>query len=175
MNGPLLDFAQHPVVVRLGWTLLHFLWQALIVAAGLAVTLRFLRQANSRYMAACMALIVLAWLPVATWMRLPGTDPANTTTTAGRADRPLGSNVGLGPIEVPRDGVLHVNTYPHITKPGPTPILLGCSLCGALIKQLFLWSCSCFLGKVAFWLGRHFSNMPSKLPPNFCLTGSCEA
>lgn len=51
----------------------------------------------------------------------------------------------------------------------------GCSLCRALITRLLLCRCTCFLGKVVIWPDRHFSEMPSKLPPNSCSARLCEA
>lgn len=65
-----------PVFQRLGWALLHFLWQGLIVAVLLAVALRLLRRSSAsvRYVLACAALGLLAALPVlTTWlMPVPG-------------------------------------------------------------------------------------------------------
>ena len=61
-----------PQSVRLGFTLLHFLWQGLLVAAVVAITLRLLRyrQANLRYIIATCALCALAVAPVATFIMI---------------------------------------------------------------------------------------------------------
>ena len=50
---------------RLGWTLLHFVWQAAAVALVLAFVLRLLQKssANVRYIMACLALAVAAAWP----------------------------------------------------------------------------------------------------------------
>jgi len=55
-------------VARLGWMLVHFLWQASAVALLLAVMLRLLRRtaANLRYAIACGALALMVVLPVIT-------------------------------------------------------------------------------------------------------------
>ena len=47
----------HPLIVRLGWTLLHFLWQGAAVAVILAVVLQIARSAKptTRYAFACAA------------------------------------------------------------------------------------------------------------------------
>jgi beta-lactamase regulating signal transducer with metallopeptidase domain/peroxiredoxin/protocatechuate 3,4-dioxygenase beta subunit len=60
---------ESPAVERLGWTLLHFVWEALAVALLLAVVLRVLRRrdARVRYWAACAAMAVMAGLPVVTY------------------------------------------------------------------------------------------------------------
>lgn len=64
---PLLENLLSPgMIERLGWMLVHFLWQA--VALLLAVLLRLLRRtgANARYAAACGALVLMVVLPVVT-------------------------------------------------------------------------------------------------------------
>ena len=53
--------------------------------------------------------------------------------------------------------------------------LIGCNLPEALITRQFS-RCFChLLGKVANCRDRHFSKRPCRLPPNSCLTVSCEA
>ncbi len=64
------------VVVRLGWTLVHFLWQATAVALLLALLLRLLRRAtaNLRYAAACGTLLLMMAMPLVTmqFIDVPG-------------------------------------------------------------------------------------------------------
>ncbi len=71
-----------PLVQALGVSLLHFLWQGLLITALLASILRRLhhRTAQARYFAACTALVMLAACPVVTmlalqnpWVYLSGT------------------------------------------------------------------------------------------------------
>jgi len=61
------------IVQKLGWTLLHFLWQAAAVALLLAILLAVLRKstANVRYIIACSALALLVLLPVVTMQLIP--------------------------------------------------------------------------------------------------------
>ena len=61
-----------PALEALGWSLLHSLWQGLLVALLLAAVTPVLRRyrAEVAYAAACTALLVLAVLPVATWLML---------------------------------------------------------------------------------------------------------
>lgn len=63
-----------PQVEVAGWALLHFLWQGLAIAAGLGVALRVLQCAapNTRYAAACAALVLMVACPPATWAWLSG-------------------------------------------------------------------------------------------------------
>lgn len=92
------DFAQHPAVERLGWALLHFVWQGAIVAALLAVALACLRKRppGARYAAACAALMVLAWLPVATFVLAPL--PTAQHATRAAALPPVLSPVSDAPV-----------------------------------------------------------------------------
>ncbi|MBN1515015.1 DUF4252 domain-containing protein [Candidatus Sumerlaeota bacterium] len=66
MNG--LNVWLNSAVINLGWTLLHFVWQGLLVAAGLQCALYLLRNssAQKRYLAALAALLLMAALPLIT-------------------------------------------------------------------------------------------------------------
>jgi uncharacterized protein (TIGR03435 family) len=59
-------------VLRLGWTLVHFLWQGAAIAGVYAVARRAFasRSANARYLLACMALTVMIAAPAITWLSL---------------------------------------------------------------------------------------------------------
>lgn len=58
-----------PWVARLGWTLVHFLWQGLLIAAVYAAARRGIAgrvSPNTRYMLACAALGAMLATPLAT-------------------------------------------------------------------------------------------------------------
>ena len=57
------------MVQGVGWTLLHFLWQGLVIAALLAIGLRLLRRgpAQYRYLAGCAALLLMTLAPLVTF------------------------------------------------------------------------------------------------------------
>jgi type II secretory pathway component GspD/PulD (secretin)/beta-lactamase regulating signal transducer with metallopeptidase domain len=57
------------LVPCLGWTLVHFLWQGICIAAWLKVCLWLLRRssANQRYLAGCVALAAMAIAPIITF------------------------------------------------------------------------------------------------------------
>ena len=59
---------EHPLVARLGWCLVHSVWEIAAVALVAALLLRILRRGNARgrYLAACASLVVMAALPVVT-------------------------------------------------------------------------------------------------------------
>jgi beta-lactamase regulating signal transducer with metallopeptidase domain len=56
------------IIQKLGWTLLHFVWQAAVVAMLLGILLAMLRKssANIRYIIACAALGLIVLLPIIT-------------------------------------------------------------------------------------------------------------
>src|SRR5215510_8361274 len=56
------------IIEVLGWTLIHFTWQGTLVALSLAGVLRMLRgsSTNTRYAAACVALLLMSSLPLFT-------------------------------------------------------------------------------------------------------------
>src|SRR5262249_60682308 len=53
------------IIEVLGWTLIHFTWQGTLVALSLAGVLRLLRgsSTNTRYAAACVALLLMSSFP----------------------------------------------------------------------------------------------------------------
>jgi beta-lactamase regulating signal transducer with metallopeptidase domain/LysM repeat protein len=61
------------VVHKLGWTLLHSLWQGGVIALLLVVLLRALRKssANLRYVIACLGLTMIVLLPIVTFCIVP--------------------------------------------------------------------------------------------------------
>jgi beta-lactamase regulating signal transducer with metallopeptidase domain len=66
-----------PVCQRLAWTLLHFVWQGFLVAAGVAAIgwLFRLAQARSRYAVAVAGLLLLACCPLITFAVLEASAP----------------------------------------------------------------------------------------------------
>jgi len=81
-------------VARIGWTLIHFLWQGAVLAAILPIVLVFLRKSKAglRYVAACATLALMAAAPCLTLLMLP---PAET----GRAS--TGTVEALAPAALP--------------------------------------------------------------------------
>src|SRR5688572_10550851 len=71
-------------VERLGFTLLHFLWQGGIIATIYGAVRIGGRRAlgpNGRYAIACAALAAMAVVPVVTWFVLSGPAPDSTAAT----------------------------------------------------------------------------------------------
>ena len=78
------------IIQRLGWTLLHFVWQAAAMALLLAVLLAGLRKAsaNLRYTIACLALGLIVLLPVVT-MQLVGVSVTQPPVVSEPAPAPI--------------------------------------------------------------------------------------
>jgi len=75
------DILSQEIIQKLGWTLVHFIWQAAVVALLLAILLRILRKstANLRYIFACLALALIVLLPVITIQLIPVSVPHMAT------------------------------------------------------------------------------------------------
>ena len=62
-----------PWVARLGWTLLHFLWQGVLIAAVYGAIRKWISHSagpNTRYLLGCAVLAVMAAAPLLTWILL---------------------------------------------------------------------------------------------------------
>jgi uncharacterized protein (TIGR03435 family) len=71
--------ASQPWVERLGWTLLHFLWQGALLGAVYALARRSPRP-NTRYVLACVTLATMMAAPPVTWTLLRPLDVAARST-----------------------------------------------------------------------------------------------
>ena len=97
--NPLHMIASQPWVERLGWTLLHFLWQGALVAAVFAAARLSLAHSrpHARYAAACFALAIMLAAPVATFLWLtPAADDAPPPDVNARVLHFSAKPAGLG-------------------------------------------------------------------------------
>jgi uncharacterized protein (TIGR03435 family) len=132
MNAIQILSAQ-PWVERLGWTLLHFLWQGVLIAVVYAAARRWTASASGpgfRYLLACAALAVMVTAPVLTWSLLrPPASPsiASPYTAAISAAAPSAA--------------------------GNVPALSGADVYLAVPAAFLPWVVAVWLtGAVAFWL-----------------------
>jgi formylglycine-generating enzyme required for sulfatase activity/beta-lactamase regulating signal transducer with metallopeptidase domain len=74
----LLNVFSSSVMERLGWTLLHSLWQFTLIAVVLGVVLALIprRAANVRYLTACVALLAMLIVGATTYGLLPAPAPS---------------------------------------------------------------------------------------------------
>jgi len=102
MNA-LTEILSHPFVHKLGWTLVHLLWQGAAVAVLLCIVLRLLGKcsANLRYVVACSALAVVVVLPVVTICLVPAL-PSYALLEAESASlqAPMGEAMRIVPVNL---------------------------------------------------------------------------
>lgn len=125
---------QYPLMMHLGWMLIHFLWQGVLIGLLYAGMRRLLRQATpqSRYLLALITLLVLALLPPGTFFYLSGQQMPHSATT-----------VLLSP---------HTTAITAGFIPAPAPSMLTGSTVSYLPWVVLLWLAGVFLmaGR-AFW------------------------
>src|SRR6266568_3194266 len=99
MNA-LRDLLSQPLTHRLGWALVHSLWQGVLAAAvfGLLRTVLRRRSTQARYVAGCLVLLAVALAPVVTFLTLPGQTGDSTGT--GLSQPPASQSKLI--LEVPR-------------------------------------------------------------------------
>ena len=95
----LCELLGRAIFQRFAWSLLHFLWQGVIVAALLAVAMRLMRRGstNVRYALACGALGLLAALPAVTACMIPV--PADTELAATEPALPVTDTAEPGMLD----------------------------------------------------------------------------
>lgn len=104
----------HPVFQRLGWTLVHSLWQGAAVAllAAIAMAMLCRRAPAARYVVGCAALLLILVSLVATFFALPGPLAQHTVSMPTfPAPAQSGSMVTLG------------TPFPRVIPATPTPAL----------------------------------------------------
>ena len=95
MNTLPLWFSQ-PWADRLGWTLLHFLWQGAAIALlySLVRSMARARAPETRYVLACLSLAAMTLAPLATWLWIsPAGASVPRTAVPGIAPGPLASAI----------------------------------------------------------------------------------
>ena len=101
----MITLLNHPSTARLGWTLLHFVWQGILVAALYALARASLggrMSARGRYGLACAALLAMAAAPAVTyyWLGTSG-HAAAIGDPGGPGAGPFASGDGYSPAADP--------------------------------------------------------------------------
>jgi uncharacterized protein (TIGR03435 family) len=95
-------FATAPWVARLGWTLVHFIWQGAVTAAVYGAARAALRGAVARYGLACAALAAMMAAPVATWVWLgPGPGTPDEVYRIHSTPAPVSRETGTVAVAIP--------------------------------------------------------------------------
>jgi beta-lactamase regulating signal transducer with metallopeptidase domain/uncharacterized protein involved in exopolysaccharide biosynthesis len=108
MNLP-LGMLDYPFAHRLGWALLHSLWQGAVIAAFFAISQVCLRRrsANARYLSGCLALLLLLAAPVLTLVSMSAA-PSGTSLSEPRPKDELATHAVAALATV----VQHVRSTP---------------------------------------------------------------
>lgn len=91
-------------VERLGWTLVHFLWQGLSIALLYAAARRIMARrssSNGRYLLACAALAAMMAAPLATWRLMQQPDASPGAAYHIRSIPPAPSTTGVAAATLP--------------------------------------------------------------------------
>ena len=97
----ILHTLESPVIESLGWALVHFLWQATLLAVLLAVVLLVLRRASSRvkYVVQCSVLLAMAACPAVTWWWIASTMKPNAVTAVHHVEPVVPNELKSGTVE----------------------------------------------------------------------------
>jgi len=125
--------SSQPWVERLGWTLVHFLWQGVLIAALYAVTRRWILRScgpNARYLLACATLATMLAVPLVT---LGVLQPAYAAPASAKR---------IGPIATAAPDVA-------VTIPAPAHATVSTELQGRFLPWVVgFW----LLGAIALWV-----------------------
>jgi beta-lactamase regulating signal transducer with metallopeptidase domain len=102
---------QTSLLQTLGWTLIHSLWQGVLIAALLFFVLLFVKRSQVRYVFSCAALLLMVLIPVVTFGMLFD-KPASSSETDVASDVPLNNQ----PLDV--DISVNVDTLQNVPREG---------------------------------------------------------
>ncbi|HJV48370.1 MAG TPA: M56 family metallopeptidase, partial [Geothrix sp.] len=121
-------------ILRLGWTLVHFLWQGVAWATLLALMLWLAkgRSPRLRYGLACLVLAGMITTPVLTWHQLGRTSVPHRIVVASQGDWPLEPGGGRPALPVA------ANDSSTRTWEGFFPVVVGVWLLGVATMSLRL-------------------------------------
>ena len=127
-----------PWVERLGWTLVHFLWQGLSIAVLYAAARRAVGRTSSpqaRYLLACAALAAMMAAPLATWgLMRPLSDASPDAAYRIRSAPPAAFTTG-------------------IAAPAASPASVRATVSGVRSQRFLPWVVMVwFFGAAAFWV-----------------------
>ena len=129
--------SSQPWVDRLGWTLVHFLWQGLSIAVLYAAARRGVARTsspNARYLLACVALAAMMAAPLLTWGLMRPSDASPDAAYRIRSAPPAASTTGIATTTT-------------------LPTSVRATVSGVQQPQFLLWVVMVWLaGAVVFWV-----------------------
>jgi hypothetical protein len=101
------------IIERLGWTLIHFVWQAAAIALLLAIVLKALHKhsASLRYIVACLALMLIVAVPLVTMALVEVSEPVAEAGPAP-ARMPIANATPVEVIEVAELPAMPIDAVP---------------------------------------------------------------
>jgi HEAT repeat protein/beta-lactamase regulating signal transducer with metallopeptidase domain len=123
----------------LGWALIHFTWQGTLVALSLAGVLRMLRgsSTNTRYAAACVALLLMSSLPLFT-IAIIGHSTRDKTTSGPPPQFAAQPAPQPQPVEI-EPTIVPTQTDIASTSPRPWSFIRPVSITPLLPWMILLW------------------------------------
>ncbi|MCA9051274.1 MAG: M56 family metallopeptidase, partial [Planctomycetaceae bacterium] len=136
-EGTSVTAALEPIIDRLGWTLIHSLWQfaAISVVAGIVVRLLKRQSAAVRYLTLLSAMVLMMAAPIATWVAIPETESVTPVedpvadSVASTPPLPDDESAGVTPlivsqklptVAVPEPALPAIPALPISETPGPS-------------------------------------------------------
>jgi beta-lactamase regulating signal transducer with metallopeptidase domain len=146
-----------PLLQRLGWALIHFLWQGAALALILRIALAILRRssAQARGLAACATLLAMAVAPILTFYKMDA--PQVDETANAPIPAVLGAHsIGIIPSPIPiAPG--HLKIEPHTAAPATVASAFGApEIAAQLIRTFVPWVTPIWLLGVSLCLARLF-------------------
>ncbi|HAL45778.1 MAG TPA: hypothetical protein DCP47_07685 [Phycisphaerales bacterium] len=98
----LQNLISQEAVQRIGWTLIHFIWQGALIALLLVIVLRLIRKqsSNLRYAVACAAMLFMVAAPAVTFGLL-SKEMISTNVEIGQTHRSAPTMTNIVQIEMP--------------------------------------------------------------------------
>lgn len=117
------ELMANAAVERIGWTLVHFVWQGATIALALAVVLLLSRRASAafRYLASCAAMALMVLSPLVTFVVLPGRQSAAPAVILQEAAPPIAIAPAVLTAMPEFEPVLSVDATTHATPPVVSP------------------------------------------------------
>lgn len=97
-------FSSAPWAERLGWTLLHFLWQGLLIAVLYMAVLRLMARSsspNTRYLLACATLAIMLAAPLVTWSLIQPEAPRSNASESIHGAAANAPTIAIATTSVP--------------------------------------------------------------------------
>jgi len=134
-----------PAIDALGWTLVHFAWQGLVIALGFAALDRSLSRAsaNVRYLVACGTLLTMLAVPIGTFVVLRGLP---------RPSAPSAVRSMAAPTAIAKSAATRLDALSRLITSGPDRMVVARAPRKPLKEVLTAWAENARLAAIFPWL-----------------------